>query len=113
VTVLIILSFLLGAILGRFFKVFFLIPWAILIGAVIAVSGFLGQGPLQAALEYAAFSISLQAGYVLSLLAAAMWGRLRLARRLLSERAVAPACLPVAGLAAKGMAAGRDEARQP
>jgi hypothetical protein len=71
-TVLIIWSLLLGATLGRFFKVLILVPASLtLLVAVVVKSFYLGHGLLHLAFEYAVLSASLQLGYVGALLLAA------------------------------------------
>jgi hypothetical protein len=71
-TVLIIWSLLLGAMLGRFFKVLILVPASLaLLVAVVVKSFYLGHGLLHLAFEYAVLSTSLQLGYVGALLLAA------------------------------------------
>ena len=69
-TILIIGSVLLGAILGRFFKVLVLAPACALALAVVLVKSADGEhGLLPPLLEFAALIASLQIGYVSGLLA--------------------------------------------
>ena len=63
--ILIIGSLLLGAILGRFFKVPVLAPaFALSLAMVVASSAYFGHGLLRALLEFAVLITSLQIGYV-------------------------------------------------
>jgi len=66
---------LLGAVFGRFFKVWILVPAsAVTFIIVFASSAYYGQGPLQALLEFAILATCLQIGYMTGLLAGAtLW----------------------------------------
>jgi hypothetical protein len=70
VTVLIIIgSVLLGAILGRFFKVLVLLPaFALSLAIVLASSAYFGHSLSRTFIELAALVVSLQLGYVSGLL---------------------------------------------
>jgi hypothetical protein len=73
VTILIIGSVLLGAILGRFFKVLVLVPACALVLAVVLVKSADGEhGLLRPLLEFAVLITSLQIGYVFSLVSHSM-----------------------------------------
>ncbi len=66
---LIILSVLLGAVLGRFFKILVLLPaCAFIFVAVVVKSAALENGLLRTLLEFALLNVALQIGYVCSLL---------------------------------------------
>src|ERR1700704_2114294 len=68
VAVLILGSVLLGAVLGRFFKVLVLVPACALVLAVVLVRSADGEhGLLRALLEFAVLITSLQIGYVVGL----------------------------------------------
>ena len=68
-TILIIGSVLLGATLGRFFKVLVLVPaCAFVFVAILVRSAYVEHGLLRPLLEYAVLITSLQIGYVLGLL---------------------------------------------
>ncbi len=68
-TILLIGSVLLGAVLGRFFKVLVLAPaCAVILAVVIARSVYFEHGVLRALLEFAVLITSLQIGYVSGLL---------------------------------------------
>jgi hypothetical protein len=65
VAILFIWSVLLGAILGRFFKVLVLIPaCAFVLAAVFVRSAAVEHGLLRSLLEFAALNAALQIGYV-------------------------------------------------
>jgi hypothetical protein len=67
--ILLIWSVLLGAVLGRFFKVFVLVPACTLIlAAVIVRSADVGHGLLRSLLEFAVLITSLQIGYASGML---------------------------------------------
>jgi len=67
--ILLIGSVLLGAVLGRFFKVLVLVPaCALVLAAVLAGSADVEHGLLRPLLEFAALIASLQIGYVSGLL---------------------------------------------
>ncbi|MGH6794530.1 MAG: hypothetical protein ACREDD_00075 [Methylocella sp.] len=67
--IMLIWSVLLGAVLGRFFKVVVLVPaCALLLAAVLVRSANVEHGLVRALLEFAALSASLQIGYVSGLL---------------------------------------------
>ncbi len=67
--ILLIGSVLLGAVLGRFFKVWVLVPaCAFALGAVLVRSAGVQQGLLCPLLEFAVLITSLQIGYVSGLL---------------------------------------------
>jgi hypothetical protein len=70
VTVLIIIgSVLLGAILGRFFKVLVLLPaFALSLAIVLASSAYFGHSLSRTFIELVALVVSLQLGYVSGLL---------------------------------------------
>jgi hypothetical protein len=69
VAILFIWSFLLGAILGRFFKVLVLIPMcAFVLAAVLVRSAAVEHDLLRPLLEFAVLNAALQIGYVSSLL---------------------------------------------
>jgi hypothetical protein len=69
VTVLLIGSVLLAAVLGRFFKVLVLVPACVFVLAAMLVKAtYAEHGLLRSLLEFAALIISLQAGYVVGLL---------------------------------------------
>ena len=69
VVILIMGSVLLGATLGRVFKVLVLLPAsAIILAVVVARSAYLGHDVLHLILEYAALSTSVQIGYGLTCL---------------------------------------------
>ena len=68
VAILILGSVLLGAVLGRFFKVLVLVPACVLVLAVVLVRSADGEhGLLRALLEFAVLITSLQIGYVVGL----------------------------------------------
>ena len=68
-TIVLIGSVLLGAVLGRFFKVWVLIPAsAFVLAAVLVRSAAVEHGLLRPLLEFAALITSLQIGYVSGLL---------------------------------------------
>ena len=72
-TILIIGSVLLGAILGRFFKVLVLVPACALVLAVALVKSADGEhGLLRPLLEFAVLITSLQIGYVFGLVSHSM-----------------------------------------
>jgi hypothetical protein len=65
VAILLIWSVLLGAVLGRFFKVLVLVPaCAFLLAAVVVRSANGEQGLLRPLLEFAVLNATLQIGYV-------------------------------------------------
>ena len=67
--ILLIWSLLLGAVLGRFFKVLVLLPAsAFVLAAVLVRSADVEHGLLRPLLEFAALITSLQIGYVSGLL---------------------------------------------
>jgi hypothetical protein len=67
--ILLIWSVLLGAVLGRFFKVLVLVPaCAFLLAAVLVRSAYFGHDLLRPLLELAVLITSLQIGYVSGLL---------------------------------------------
>ncbi|MGB7046383.1 MAG: hypothetical protein WBD65_16250 [Methylocella sp.] len=67
--VLLIGSVLLGAVLGRFFKVWVLVPaCAFVLAAVLVRAGAVEHGLLRALLEFAVLNATLQVGYVSGLL---------------------------------------------
>jgi hypothetical protein len=67
--ILLIWSVLLGAILGRFFKVLVLVPaCALVLAAVLVRSAAVEHGLLRPLLEFAVLITSLQIGYVSSVL---------------------------------------------
>jgi hypothetical protein len=69
VAILFIWSVLLGAVLGRFFKVLVLVPaCALALAAALLRSAAVEHGLLRPLLEFAVLSISLQIGYVSGLL---------------------------------------------
>ena len=69
-TILTIGILLLGAVFGRFFKVWILVPaCAVTFILVFASSAYYGQGPLWALLEFAMLAACLQIGYMTGLLA--------------------------------------------
>jgi hypothetical protein len=69
VAILFIWSFLLGAIFGRFFKVWVLIPaCAFVLAAVLVRSAAVEHGLLRPFFEFAVLNATLQIGYVSSLL---------------------------------------------
>jgi hypothetical protein len=69
VAILFIWSFLLGAIFGRFFKVWVLIPaCAFVLAAVLVRSTAVEHGLLRSLLDFAVLNATLQIGYVSSLL---------------------------------------------
>jgi hypothetical protein len=69
VTILIIGSVLLGAILGRFFKVPVLAPaFALSLAMVVASSAYFGHSLLRTLLEFVVLITSLQIGYASGLL---------------------------------------------
>ena len=71
-TIVLIGSVLLGAVLGRFFKVWVLIPAsAFVLAAVLVRSAAVEHGLLRPLLEFAALITSLQIGYVSGLLSQA------------------------------------------
>lgn len=68
-TILLIWSVLLGAVLGRFFKVLVLVPaCAFLLATVLVRSADVEHGLLRPLLEFAVLITSLQIGYVSGLL---------------------------------------------
>jgi hypothetical protein len=67
VAILILGSVLLGAVLGRFFKVLVLVPACALVLAVVLVRSADGEHGLRPLLEFAALITSLQIGYVFGL----------------------------------------------
>ena len=68
--ILVIWSVLLGAVLGRFFKVLVLVPaCALAVATVLLRSTDVEQGMLRPLLEFAVLIVSLQIGYVSGLLA--------------------------------------------
>ena len=72
-TILIIGSVLLGAILGRFFKVPVLAPaFALSLAMVVASSAYFGHSLLHALLEFVVLITSLQIGYVFGLVSHSM-----------------------------------------
>jgi hypothetical protein len=67
--ILLIWSVLLGAVLGRFFKVLVLVPaCTFLLAAVLVRSAYFGHDLLRPLLEFAVLITSLQIGYVSGLL---------------------------------------------
>jgi hypothetical protein len=67
-TILLIGSVLLGAVLGRFFKVLVLVPaCAFVFVAILVRSAYVEHGLLPPPLEFAVLITSLQIGYVLGL----------------------------------------------
>jgi hypothetical protein len=69
VTILIIGSVLLGAILGRFFNVLVLAPaFALSLAMVVASSAYFGHSLLRALLEFLVLITNLQIGYAFGLL---------------------------------------------
>jgi hypothetical protein len=95
VAILILGSVLLGAVLGRFFKVLVLVPACALVLAVVLVRSADGEhGLLRALLEFAVLITSLQIGYVVGLVSHSIPS--------VSERrgttAAPPATRPVRGL---------------
>jgi hypothetical protein len=69
VTILTIGILLLGAVFGRFFKVWILVPaCAVTFIIVFASSACYGQGPLWALLEFAMLATCLQIGYMTGLI---------------------------------------------
>ena len=67
-TILIMGSVLLGAILGRFFKVLILVPaCALTLAMVVASSAYFGYSLPRAVLEFIVLITSLQIGYVFGL----------------------------------------------
>ncbi len=67
--ILLIWSVLLGAILGRFFKVLVLVPaCALLLAVVLVISAAVEHGLLRPLLEFAMLNATLQIGYVSGLL---------------------------------------------
>jgi hypothetical protein len=81
VTILAIGSMLLGTVLGRFFKVWALVPASALTFAIVfASSAYYEQGLLSALLEFAVIATCLQIGYASGLLSCVIrdrWGRLK------------------------------------
>jgi hypothetical protein len=81
VAILAIGSVLLGTVLGRFFKVWVLVPACALTFAVIfASSAYYGHGLLSALLEFAVIATCLQIGYLSGLLSRVTrdgWRRLK------------------------------------
>ena len=69
-TILLIGSVLLGAVIGRFFKVFLVLApaCAFVFVAILVRSAYVEHGLLHPLLEYAVLITSLQIGYVLGLL---------------------------------------------
>ena len=84
-------SVLLGAVFGRFFKVWILVPACVVaFVAVFASSAYYGHGFLFAILEFAMLTACLQIGYASGLLSSGIpgtWRRLRNPRE--SSRPVA------------------------
>jgi hypothetical protein len=82
VTILAIGSALLGTVLGRFFKVWALVPASALTFAIVfASSAYYEQGLLSALLEFAVIAMCLQIGYASGLLSCVIrdrWGRLKI-----------------------------------
>lgn len=78
-TILVIGSVLLGAVLGRFFKVLVLVPACVLaLAAVLVRSAYVEEGLLRPLLEFAALITALQTGYVsgvLSYFIPSVWDR--------------------------------------
>jgi len=73
VAILILGSVLLGAVLGRFFKVLVLVPACALVLAVVLVRSADGEhGPLRPLLEFAVLITTLQIGYVFGLVSHSM-----------------------------------------
>jgi hypothetical protein len=73
VAILVIWSLLLGAILGRFFKVLVLVPACALVAATVLVrTTDVEHGLLRPLLEFAMLIISLQIGYVSGLLSSSV-----------------------------------------
>jgi hypothetical protein len=68
VAILILGSVLLGAVLGRFFKILVLVPACALVLATVLVTADVEHGLLRLLLEFAGLIISLQIGYVSGLL---------------------------------------------
>jgi hypothetical protein len=74
--ILILGSVLLGAVLGRFFKVLVLVPACALVLAVVLVRSADGErGLLRPLLEFAVLITSLQIGYVFGLVSQGNHGR--------------------------------------
>lgn len=77
---------LLGAVFGRFFKAWVLVPaCAVTFVTVFASSTFYGHGFLEAVLAFATLSTCLQIGYasvLLPFIIAGMWRRLRNPRQI-------------------------------
>lgn len=68
-TILFIGSVLLGAVFGRFFKFWVLVPACVVILAIVSVSSvFYGHGLLSTLFEFALLATGMQIGYVSSLL---------------------------------------------
>ena len=93
--ILILGSVLLGAVLGRFFKVLVLVPACALVLAVVLVRSADGEhGLLRALLEFAVLITSLQIGYVFGLVS--HWIPSVSGRR--GTTAAPPATRPVRGI---------------
>jgi hypothetical protein len=72
-TILVIGSVLVGAILGRFFKVLVLLPvFALTLAVALVRTAYLGHDLLHLALEFAVLVTSLQIGYAASLFSGAI-----------------------------------------
>jgi hypothetical protein len=63
-----ILALLLGAVLGRFFKVFVLVPLILATALIISIDIDVEYAVLRSLLEFGVLVISLQIGYVFGLL---------------------------------------------
>ena len=74
-TILTIGILLLGAVFGRFFKVWILVPASAVTFIIVFASSAYWQGPLQALLEFAILATCLQIGYMTGLLAGATLGK--------------------------------------
>ena len=97
-TILTIGILLLGAVFGRFFKVWILVQaCAVTFIIVFASSAYYGQGPLWALLEFAMLATCLQIGYMTALLAGATLGKhLRKPRELIVSGCANSGCTPPA-----------------
>jgi hypothetical protein len=74
-TSLFIVSVLLGAVLGRFFKVWVLVPVCAVAFVIVAVSSaFYSQGLLAAILEFVFVATGLQMGYASGLISCVILG---------------------------------------
>ena len=91
-TIVLIGSVLLGAVLGRFFKVWVLIPAsAFVLAAVLVRSAAVEHGLLRPLLEFAALITSLQIGYVSGLLSHSIPRRVAAPRKILPARVLCSA----------------------